>query len=243
MITQGKLGDISWRRLLAESLAIVVSILLAFGIDAWWEQRQEDARERVLLVGLLDDFRSSRAELVNRLELARRIADAIEAFLTATDDYTPLQPLPVPETAILAVLSTPTYEPATSTLDAALASGDLEIIKSDDIRRELADWRRILADLQEDEIEAKRVTNAQVVPVLGETHDLRSLYARIMPWTAQEGDVPGTGDAQVPVMVSTDLRAAVALRKFVADFVAAGLEQLLVSMDGLITRLETEIDD
>ena len=35
---------ISWRRLTAEGAAIVISILQAFWIDAWWEDRVESAQ-------------------------------------------------------------------------------------------------------------------------------------------------------------------------------------------------------
>jgi len=33
--------SVHWPRILAEGFAIVVSILLAFGIQAWWEGRQD----------------------------------------------------------------------------------------------------------------------------------------------------------------------------------------------------------
>ncbi len=33
--------DIAWRRLLIEGTAIVLSILLAFAIDAWWQDREQ----------------------------------------------------------------------------------------------------------------------------------------------------------------------------------------------------------
>ena len=35
--------SIPWPRILAEGVAIVVSILLAFGIQAWWEDSQDRA--------------------------------------------------------------------------------------------------------------------------------------------------------------------------------------------------------
>jgi hypothetical protein len=38
--------NLSWSRVLIEGLVIVGSILLAFGIDAWWEGRQERSLER-----------------------------------------------------------------------------------------------------------------------------------------------------------------------------------------------------
>ena len=38
-----------WKRLLVEGVVIVVSILLAFAIDAWWDERQQlsDAEDQV----------------------------------------------------------------------------------------------------------------------------------------------------------------------------------------------------
>jgi hypothetical protein len=41
--------SIPWPRILAEGFAIVVSILLAFGIQAWWEGVQREQEERTLL--------------------------------------------------------------------------------------------------------------------------------------------------------------------------------------------------
>ena len=40
-----KSQDVPWKRLTAEGMAIIVSILLAFGIDAWWEDRQQQHDE------------------------------------------------------------------------------------------------------------------------------------------------------------------------------------------------------
>ena len=35
---------IQWKRLFVEAVAIVGSILLAFAIDAWWEDRSDNVR-------------------------------------------------------------------------------------------------------------------------------------------------------------------------------------------------------
>ena len=47
--------EIPWKRLTVEGAAIVVSILLAFGIDAWWDERNDLHRERAYLEILRDD--------------------------------------------------------------------------------------------------------------------------------------------------------------------------------------------
>ena len=44
------------RGLLAEGLLIVVSILVAFSIDAWWQERQDRVEEKRILNALRDEF-------------------------------------------------------------------------------------------------------------------------------------------------------------------------------------------
>ena len=49
-------GPAHWSRILAEGSAIVVSILLAFAIQAWWEGRQSRALEQDTLDQLAANF-------------------------------------------------------------------------------------------------------------------------------------------------------------------------------------------
>jgi hypothetical protein len=47
-----------WKRFLVEGVVILVSILLAFSIDAWWDSRIEQQREREQLVSMLAEFKA-----------------------------------------------------------------------------------------------------------------------------------------------------------------------------------------
>ncbi len=49
-------SNIAWGRLVAESAAIVVSILLAFTIDAWWADRKDRVEEVRILEALKAEF-------------------------------------------------------------------------------------------------------------------------------------------------------------------------------------------
>ena len=60
--------DIQWPRILAEGTAIVLSILLAFSIDAWWADRKEADAEQRQLHSLLSEFREARHQLATQLE-------------------------------------------------------------------------------------------------------------------------------------------------------------------------------
>ena len=56
-------AKIPWARVLAEGTAIVVSILLAFGIQAGWERRQEGDDASRALEALRQDFTANRDTL------------------------------------------------------------------------------------------------------------------------------------------------------------------------------------
>ncbi len=62
---------IPWLRLAAEALLIVVSILLAFGIDAWWDARQDRVAELRVLRNLRDEFVQTRDLLRTSIEWHR----------------------------------------------------------------------------------------------------------------------------------------------------------------------------
>jgi len=68
---------IDWKRITVEAAAVVVSILIAFGIDAWWQERNE----RIALVQYLVHFENeviANDDLID-LHLAR-IADDLVAL-------------------------------------------------------------------------------------------------------------------------------------------------------------------
>ena len=124
-----------WLILAAEGAAIVVSILLAFAIDAWWEERAERKQEAALLVSLQADFQASQAHLEGWLTgnrvVERTTTELLEQIRTAGRDET----ISVFGEHIVGAISTPTYSPTDSTLRAAVSSGQVELIRSDDLRR------------------------------------------------------------------------------------------------------------
>jgi hypothetical protein len=59
--------NIQWPRIFAEGTAIVVSILLAFAIDTWWQERKEAETQHAQLQTLLGEFKAARDHLVLQL--------------------------------------------------------------------------------------------------------------------------------------------------------------------------------
>ncbi len=56
-------NNIQWGRTAAEGVAIIVSILLAFWIDTWWEDQKESRFEVVYLHELQEDFELNKSNL------------------------------------------------------------------------------------------------------------------------------------------------------------------------------------
>jgi len=50
--------QVPWLRVFVEGVVIVLSILLAFGIEAGWSERQERADEADAIAQLVTDFRA-----------------------------------------------------------------------------------------------------------------------------------------------------------------------------------------
>ena len=74
--------NIPWKRTAVEAAAIVASILLAFAIDAGWQEYVEDQREREVLNALLDDFETTKANIENWRTFHLAVQQSNTKFLT-----------------------------------------------------------------------------------------------------------------------------------------------------------------
>jgi hypothetical protein len=75
--------DIPWKRIIVEATAIVASILLAFAIDAWWENTQREEAEQIVLHTLLDDLRVKQVLLADMDRFNEAIVESVDMLLRA----------------------------------------------------------------------------------------------------------------------------------------------------------------
>jgi hypothetical protein len=73
-------------RIAVEGAVIVASILMAFAIDAWWEDRRQDASEQIVLQTLLDDLRVKQALLADMTDFSEAIIESAESLLRAASN-------------------------------------------------------------------------------------------------------------------------------------------------------------
>jgi hypothetical protein len=83
-ISESSREKLNW--LFLESVLIVISILLAFWIDAWWAERQERDNEQVTLQSLLNDLHQKRDLLAENRRRSNLTLDSVNSLLRAASD-------------------------------------------------------------------------------------------------------------------------------------------------------------
>lgn len=136
-----KKREIPWPRILAEGGAIVVSILLAFWIEAWWQERHERIAETAILEVVVLELR----ELNERFEENDRHVSAIRQSARKLLEAT-AHPNPELSDKDIDVLLWDIGWYVDSTfldlpvLQTAISGGDIAVISSSQIRSHLGIW-------------------------------------------------------------------------------------------------------
>ena len=138
------------KRLLVEVVAIVLSILLAFSIDAWWDERKERADEREVLASLYVEFEANRLEAADVILAHEAAVQSVASLLQMSDD----QILALSEEAVgqhIRFFANPrTFDAVRGTVDALTSSGKLGILRNRELRAALTTFVNILEDAAED---------------------------------------------------------------------------------------------
>ncbi len=135
--------------------AIVGSILLAFAIDAWWENRQELEIEHAILVSLHRDFLQSRIDLDVALATFENWHDQFARFQSATPAELTQLDNATAGSILMSLYPGFTFDATSGTLDALVSDGRLALIEDTKLRGGLVTWLRSLADIAENEADIR----------------------------------------------------------------------------------------
>ena len=156
-------SKIPWLRVFVEGAVIVGSILLAFGIDAWWDEQQEREEEQRLLLDLIQEFEANRADLVVTTERHRERNDAFGVLLReAGPEATGLGSDSLRALASSA-LNLRLFTAERGVMDRALSGNGLSLISDPDLRTQLAGFWNRQANYFGNQQTAMGANNASVV--------------------------------------------------------------------------------
>lgn len=126
---------------MVEGLIIVLSILLAFGIDAWWDGLQESRRRHALVTGLVSDFEATRDQLERATAESAALVQRIGGFL-ALRGGSEIPSLDSIQFLALGMGFPPPFAPSLANYDAALQSGEMGLLASADFYSALAEFEQ-----------------------------------------------------------------------------------------------------
>jgi hypothetical protein len=157
---------IPWKRLAVEAVAIVGSILLAFAIDAWWQDREDGQTEQLLLKRLKADFVQVQQDI--RFIEAEHIetSDACVALM----NMPPGEPLPqtpdVDHMVAMIFLTSRTFNPGTGAVAAFLSSEGAKLVHNQPLVDLLLAWSGVVDELQEEDSYLQKGIAERWIPYL-----------------------------------------------------------------------------
>ena len=235
-------GSIRWIRLIGEGAVIVGSILLAFFLDAWWDDisRERDLRDQLEVV--TDEMRTTRTRLESVLRAHAWNVQLSQQLRLKLGEVEAGSTVLVPDEEIGPLLPQVTADVTTRALQAFIAAGGLKLIDDLDARAELLAWAARMEDLLDDEIYLRNFAAAELVSWLRNNADIAN--AELLSTPILLGHF-GVGPPPDPSLLDTStltrdtvLINLLAARESGERAIQSNLEQLLALADRHIATLD-----
>ena len=218
-------------------MVIVGLILLAFGIEAWWADRQDRHDEAILLADLAEEFRDNRVRLeattngnrsrVERLGILIREAGA-EAERLHSDSL---------NTLARRVLTNPNFGAERGVMERTMSGNGLSVIQDPDLRADLAGfWNRFEYYFNNQRLITQRLVFT--APVAFETG---TLVWQIYPHLESLGSTTMWSDPLTPDQV--DALKYFSMTHFIGGLLVSQGERMLTAIDTLIADLDRELSN
>jgi quercetin dioxygenase-like cupin family protein len=180
---------------LGEVVILVLGILIAFGLDSWWDARKAIEWEHTQLESLHEEFDANLAHVGRVVRSHEITATGVTRILEFASESPPGATAVFPDSVLALLIAWRTSEMTMGTLDALLASGDLGRLRNADLRKDLAAWKAWVLDAQEKEVLAREFIEFVMTPALLGQEILTPAYAARPPF--------GSGLPTAPVQVAS----------------------------------------
>ena len=145
--------SIPWLRVSVEGVVIVGSILLAFGIEAWWARIESHRNALAELGTVFEEVHEARTQLQDVVRWRERERSAALSVQARLEGVSPDNPIALPDTlfALSFGMKLVTDAPTRAT-DAFITSGHIDEVEDFELRQALLSWTSSLTDLRDDEV-------------------------------------------------------------------------------------------
>lgn len=237
-----EIPSIAWKRLSIEATVIVASILLAFAIDAWWEERGERNAEVVLLERLRVDYIDIQLAL-NLVELEHREArDACISFMNMpVGESVPATPEADRMVAVV-FLASRTFNPGSGAVASFHSGEGVRLVRNQSLADKLLAWSGLVEELQEEEANLQKGVAERWTPYIASR-------VNVGPYVSAFGDlmlgIPShisTPTTRGPLTVDNEFINHVLDRFKWQQIALRDIEPVHTAVDEILALLEKELN-
>ena len=235
--------SIAWKRLAIEATVIVVSILLAFAIDAWWEERGERKAEVVLLERLRADYVEIHTALLSVEKEHREARDACMFFMNMAVSESLPATAEVDRMVAVVFLASRTFNPGSGAVASFHSSEGARLIRNQSLADKLLAWSGLVEELQEEEANLQKGVAERWTPYIASR-------VNVGPYVATFGDfmqgIPShisTPTTREPLAVDNEFINHVLDRFKWQQLALRDIEPVHTAVEEILTLLEKELNN
>ncbi len=217
-----------------EVLILVVGILLAFWLNARWDEVQNRNREIELLNALEIEFEQAAIYLEEAYEIISLNRSRSSLILDILKAHPEESRVMVHDSIALFLMGSVTLDVPMINLESAMASGAIELVSSNQLKSHLTMWPRDVAEVQEELLISRRLVYESLMQ--GFPGDFSELVRTATPI---EGQVTNS-IRYLPN--SYQVRNTIAARERLANITSKEFEELFVELDLIRTMLAEALD-
>ena len=233
--------SIAWNRLAIEVSVIVISILLAFSIDAWWEERGNRKAEIVLLERLRADYMEIRSALRVVEGEHRETRDACLFLMNVPVGETLPATKEIDRMVAVVFLASRTFNPGSGAV-ASLYSGDgVQLVSDKSLADKLLAWSGLVEELQEEEANLQKGVAERWSPYIASRATIGPYviaFGELMEGIPQHVYAPARRE---PLVVDDDFINHVLDRFKWQQIALRDLEPVQNAVEDILTLIEREL--
>ncbi len=235
--------SIPWIRISVEAAAIVASILLAFAIDAWWEERGERNAEVVLMERLKADFINLQSALILVEEEHRDARDACIFFMNmAVGESIPVT-AEVDLMVGLVFLVSRTFNPGSGAVASFHSSESSRLVRNQTLADKLLAWSGLVDELQEEGANLRKGVAERWAPYIASRVNVGPYIAAFGKLTQGIPSQIATPTTREPLTIDNEFMNHVLDRFKWQQIALRDIEPVHIAVEEILTLLEKELND
>ena len=234
---------IGWKRLAVEAPVIIISILLAFSIEAWWQERGDRKAEIVLLERLRADYVEIQAALRVVEDEHRQASEACLYFMGVAEGELLPETEDVDRRIALVFLASRTFNPGSGAVASFQSSEGARLVRNQLLADKLLAWSGLVEELQEEEANLQKGVAERWTPFI-------SSRANVGPYVIALGDLMQGMPAHIsapatrkPLVVDEEFINHVLDRYKWQQIALRDIEPVMAAVEGILALIEADLGD